>query len=147
MSSLFFVIIGNTSVCVKTISSGIKKVLFSRAHISGHSPGCYSVCSFDSWCLPGSILQAGDWGSNSTPARHYFSTYISTTDWHKDLVHHTALGLTEWAACWSVSNIVLIKVLYISWALRPWHSLVLSKEYPNCLCGMHKTLGTFVLKG
>ena len=42
-----------------------------------------------------SILQAGDWTRVSTPARHYFSTYITTTDWHQDSVQCAVLGLSE----------------------------------------------------
>ena len=42
-----------------------------------------------------SILQAGDWARVSTLARHYFSTYITTTDWHQDPVQHAVLGLSE----------------------------------------------------
>ena len=41
------------------------------------------------------ILQAGDWVRVSTPARHYFSTYINTTDWHQDSVQHAVLGISE----------------------------------------------------
>ena len=41
------------------------------------------------------ILQAGDWARVSTPARHYFSTYITTTDWHQDSVQCAVLGLNE----------------------------------------------------
>ena len=33
-----------------------------------------------------SMLQAGDWVRVSNTARHYFSTYTSTIDWHQDLV-------------------------------------------------------------
>ena len=32
------------------------------------------------------ILQAGDWSRVSTLARHYFSPYITTMDWHQDSV-------------------------------------------------------------
>ena len=42
-----------------------------------------------------SILQAGDWARVSTPARHYFSTYITTMDWHQDSVQHAVLHLSE----------------------------------------------------
>ena len=42
-----------------------------------------------------SILQAGDWSRVSTPARHYFSTYITATDQYQDSVHCTVLGLSE----------------------------------------------------
>ena len=41
------------------------------------------------------ILQAGDWARVSTSARHYFSTYITTMDWHQDSVQHAVLGLSE----------------------------------------------------
>ena len=41
------------------------------------------------------ILEAGDWTRVSTPASHYFSTYITTTDWHQDSVQHAVLGLSE----------------------------------------------------
>ena len=41
------------------------------------------------------ILQAGDWTRVSTPARHYFSTYITTTDRHQDSVQCAVLGLSE----------------------------------------------------
>ena len=41
------------------------------------------------------ILQVGDWGRVSTPARHYFSTYITTTDQHQDSVQCAVLGLSE----------------------------------------------------
>ena len=40
------------------------------------------------------ILQAGDWAQVSTPARHYFSTYITTTDWHQDSVQCVVWGLS-----------------------------------------------------
>ena len=42
-----------------------------------------------------SILQAGDWTRVSTLARHYFSTYITTMEWHQDSVQHAVLGLSE----------------------------------------------------
>ena len=41
------------------------------------------------------ILQAGDWARVSTLARHYFSTYITTTDQHQDSVQCAVLGLSE----------------------------------------------------
>ena len=42
-----------------------------------------------------SILQAGDWARVSTPARYYFSTYITTTDQHQDSVQCAVMGLSE----------------------------------------------------
>ena len=41
------------------------------------------------------ILQAGDWTRVSMPARHYFSTYITTMARHQDSVQHAVLGLSE----------------------------------------------------
>ena len=41
------------------------------------------------------ILQAGDWTRVSTSARHYFSTYINTTDWHQGSVQCAMLGLSK----------------------------------------------------
>ena len=41
------------------------------------------------------ILQAGDWTRVSTLARHYFSTYITTTDQHQDPMQHAVLDLSE----------------------------------------------------
>ena len=41
------------------------------------------------------ILQVGDWTRVSTPARHYFSTYNTTTDQHQDSMQHALLGLSE----------------------------------------------------
>ena len=42
-----------------------------------------------------SILQAGDWARVSTPARHYFSPYITTVDQQQDSIQHAVLGLSE----------------------------------------------------
>ena len=42
-----------------------------------------------------SILQAGAWPRVSTPARHFFSPYITTVDQHQDSVQHAMLGLSE----------------------------------------------------
>ena len=41
------------------------------------------------------ILQSGDWANVFTPARHYFSPYITTMDLHQDSVQHAVLGLSE----------------------------------------------------
>ena len=41
------------------------------------------------------ILQAGDLAKVSTPARHHFSSYITTTDGHQDSVQHAVLGLSQ----------------------------------------------------
>ena len=41
------------------------------------------------------ILQVGDWARVCTPARYYFSTYITTMDWYQDSVQYAVLGLSE----------------------------------------------------
>ena len=46
------------------------------------------------------ILQVGDWAKVSTPARHYFSTYITTMDRHQDSVQQAVLGLSKKVLSW-----------------------------------------------
>ena len=41
------------------------------------------------------ILQVSDWARGSTPAKHYFSTYITTMDWHQDSMQCAVLDLSE----------------------------------------------------
>ena len=84
-------------VCAKTISSWERKVLcVAKAHIS---PGSLWGATASAALVAGvslvSILQAGDWTRVSTPARHYFSPYITTVDQHQDLVQCAMLGLIE----------------------------------------------------
>ena len=60
------------------------------AHISlstfwGPAAGIYLV----------SIQQEGDWAWGFTPARKYFSAYITTMDHLYDSVQHVLLGLSE----------------------------------------------------
>ena len=75
-------------VCVKMISSWVRKVLYmAKAHMYlGAFAGAVSLAS---------ILQAGDWARVSMPARYYFSMYITTTNLHHDSVQHDVLGLSE----------------------------------------------------
>ena len=40
------------------------------------------------------ILQAGDWARVSTPASHYFSTYITILDLHQNSIQQAALSLS-----------------------------------------------------
>ena len=42
-----------------------------------------------------SLLQAGHLVRISTPTGCYFSTYITTTDHHQNLVQYAVLGLNE----------------------------------------------------
>ena len=84
-------------VCAITISSWERKVLcVAKAHMSlGSLWGVAASAALAHGVSLVSILQAGDWATVSTPARHYFSTYITTTDQHKDYVQHAVLGLSE----------------------------------------------------
>ena len=106
MSSLFF--LGDNRqhqpVCAKTISSWIRKVLcVAKAHMPvGSLQGVAASADLVAGVSLVSILQAGDFLricinnlAASTPARHYFSTYITTMDWHQYSVQHAVLGLGE----------------------------------------------------
>ena len=75
-------------VCAKTISSWVRKVLcVVKALMSlGSLQGVAASAALAAGVFLVSILQAGDWARVSTPARHYFSTYITTMDWHQDSV-------------------------------------------------------------
>ena len=81
-------------VSTKTISSWLRNVLcVAKAHMSpGSFWGAASLAAGDSLV---SILQAGDWARVSTPARHYFSTYITTMDQHQDSVQHHVVVVSE----------------------------------------------------
>ena len=84
-------------VCAKTISSWVRKVLcVAKAHMSlGTLWEVAASAALAAGVSLVTILQAGDLAQVSTPARHYFSTYIITTDWHQDSVQYAVLGLSE----------------------------------------------------
>ena len=84
-------------VCAKTISSWVRKVLcVAKAHMSlGSLLGVPASAALAAGVSLVTILQVGDWTRVSTPARHYFSTYITTTDWDQDSVQCAMLGLSE----------------------------------------------------
>ena len=87
VTSLFLVTIGSIGLSAKTISSWVRKVLsVDKAHVSELSLGVAAFAALAAGASLVSILQVGDWTRVSTPARHYFSTYITTTDWHQDSV-------------------------------------------------------------
>ena len=96
-----FSVLGNNRqywpVHAKTISSWVRKGLcVAKAHMSpGSLWGVAASAASAAGVFLVTILQAGDWAHVSTPARHYFSTYIATTDWHQDSVQHAVLGLSE----------------------------------------------------
>ena len=84
-------------VCAKTISSQVRKVLcVAKAHMfPGYLWGAAASAALVAGVSLDSILQAGDWARVSTPARHCFSPYITTVDWHQDSVLCVVLGLRE----------------------------------------------------
>ena len=84
-------------VCAKTISSWVRKVLcVAKAHMSlGCLQGVAASAALAAGISLVTILQAGDWARVSTPARHYFSPYITTVDQHQDSLQHAVLGLSE----------------------------------------------------
>ena len=92
---------GNTRqhqpVCAKTISSWVWKVLsVAKGHMSlGSLWGVAASAALAAGVSLVTILQAGDWTRVSTPARHYFSTYITTMDQHQDSMQCAVLGLSE----------------------------------------------------
>ena len=65
----------------------IAKALMS----SGYLQGAKASTALATDVFQVSILVVGDWARVSVPARHYFSTYMTTTDQHQDPV----LGLIE----------------------------------------------------
>ena len=83
--------------CAKTISSCVRKVLcVAKAHMSlGSLLGTTASAALAAGVSLVSILKVGDWARISTPARQYFSTYITTMDWHQDSVQYAVLGLSE----------------------------------------------------
>ena len=81
-------------VCAKTISSWVRKVLcVAKACMSLGS--CWGAAALAVEVSLVSILQVGDWATVCTLARHYFPTYITTTDWHQYSVQHAVLGISE----------------------------------------------------
>ena len=84
-------------VCAKTISSWVRKVLcVAKAHMSlGFFLEAATSAALAAGISLVSILQTGDWARLSRPARLYFSTYITTVDWHQDSVQCALLGLSE----------------------------------------------------
>ena len=62
------------------------------------SGSLWGVAAFEALAAGVSLvttLQASDWARVSTPARHYFSTYITITNWHQESVQCAVLGLSE----------------------------------------------------
>ena len=74
--------------CAKTVSSWVRTVVgIAKAHMSvGILQGAALSVVFVAGISLVSVLQVGDWARVFTPARHYFSTYVTTTDWHQDSI-------------------------------------------------------------
>ena len=88
VTSLFGNLRQHWPVCAETISSWVWKVLsVAKAFMSlGSLWGISASAALVAGVSLVTILQAGDWTRVSTPARHYFSTYITTMDWYQDSV-------------------------------------------------------------
>ena len=85
------------SVCTKMFSSRVRKVLgIAKAHMSqGTSQGAATSATFEAGVSLVSILQAGGWARVSTTSRHFFSTFITTTEQHQDSIQQAVLGISE----------------------------------------------------
>ena len=81
----------------KMIFSWVRKVLcIARVHMSlGAVKSAVTSAALVAGVSLVYIWQSGDWARVSTPARHYFSIYIMTTEWHQDSMQHAVLGLCE----------------------------------------------------
>ena len=75
-------------VYVKMMSSWVRKVLgITKAHIApGTFCGALVLAAYAAGVSLVSILEASDWARVSTPTRHYFSNYITTTNQHSDSI-------------------------------------------------------------
>ena len=92
---VFFLFLGNSRQHMpKMFFSCMRKVLCNaKAHMS---PGAvWGAAGSVTGVYLASILQVGGWARVSTPARHCFSTYMTTTDWHQDCMQCAVLGLSE----------------------------------------------------
>ena len=72
--------------CAKMISSWVRKVLSMALHIYllGTLNGAAASSALVAGVFLWSTLLVGDWARVSSPAGHYLSTYITTTDWHQE---------------------------------------------------------------
>ena len=105
-SRVYSLFLGNNRqhmlVCAKKISSWVRKVLdIAKAHMSpttfwGVEVSAALVVSVSMV----SILQSSNCARVSTPARHYLSTYITTTDEHQACIQFSVLGHSEWSTSW-----------------------------------------------
>ena len=84
-------------VCAKTISSWVRKVLcVAKAYMSpGSLWGVAASAALAAVVSLVTILQVDDSPRVSTPARHYFSSYITTMDQCQVSMQCAVLGLSE----------------------------------------------------
>ena len=84
-------------VCTKKISSCVRQVLIiAKEHVSLTTvQGAATSTALVAVVSLVSILQTGDLSRVSTPARHYFSTYLTATDWHQCSLQYAIMGLGE----------------------------------------------------
>ena len=83
-------------VCAKMIFSWVRQVLgIAEGHVFRYSLRCYGTVALVDGVTVVSLLQQDDWARVSTPGRHCFSTYITTTDWQQGSVPAPVLGLSE----------------------------------------------------
>ena len=62
----------------------------TKTHMSlGTLQGAAASATLVAGLPSASILPVGDWARISTQARHYFLTYVTTTDCHQNPVHWT----------------------------------------------------------
>ena len=75
-------------VCAKTISSWVRKDLhIAKIHMStGALQGAAASTGLVADVSQVSILHVAGWARVSTPASQYFFTYITSKNWHKDLL-------------------------------------------------------------
>ena len=108
-------------VCAKTISSWVRKVLgVAKAHMSlGSLQGVAASATLAAGVSLVTILLAGNWTRVSTPARHYFSTYITTMDQHQDSVQHAVLGHAGSRSSPGKCQTLTYTQSCVCWAVRP----------------------------
>ena len=98
LTSLFWVTIGSIGLSVLIpflLGYGKFSVLLRHICLQAVSGGVAPSAALVAGVSLVTILQVGDWTRVSTPASHYFSTYITPMDQHQDSVQHAVLGLSE----------------------------------------------------
>ena len=141
-------------LCTKMNSPWARKVLsIAKAHMYAGSPlGDAASVDLVAVIFLVSNSQAGNWVKVSTPARDYFSTYITTPEQYQDSVQHAVLELvakceilTYLMSCQCVGDWVITlpsKYLLINLcSITTWLELLLwragsnsPKHHPHSIC-------------